>query len=93
MWNYSCFYGLPFASAKFCTTEGIDNLTIASDYYEKDFGKAYNILMCDNKLKGLLARTIFIVDRSGEIVYKEIVPEVTDEPNYEAVLEAIKEAR
>jgi len=84
---------LPFASAKFCSTEGIDNLTIASDYYDKDFGKAYNVLMVDNKLKGLLARTIFIVDRNGEIVYKEIVPEVTDEPDYEAVLEAIKDAR
>lgn len=84
---------LPFASDRFCSTEGIDNLTVASDYYEKDFGKAYNILMCDNKLKGLLARTIFVVDRNGEVVYKEIVPEVTDEPDYSAVLEAIKEAR
>ncbi len=84
---------LPFASAKFCSTEGIDNLTVVSDYVEKDFGKAYGVLMADNKLKGLLARTIFVVDRSGEIVYKEIVPEVTEEPNYEAVLEAIKEAR
>ena len=84
---------LPFASAKFCSTEGIDNLTVVSDYVEKDFGKAYGVLMADNKLKGLLARTIFVVDRSGEIVYKEVVPEVTQEPNYEAVLEAIKEAR
>ena len=84
---------LPFASAKFCSTEGIDNLTVVSDYVEKDFGKAYGVLMSDNKLKGLLARTIFVVDRSGEIVYKEVVPEVTEEPNYEAILEAIKEAR
>ena len=84
---------LPFASAKFCSTEGIDNLTVVSDYVEKDFGKAYGVLMADNKLKGLLARTIFVVDRSGEVVYKEIVPEVTEEPDYEAVLEAIKEAR
>jgi thiol peroxidase len=84
---------LPFASDRFCSTEGIDNLTVASDYYEKDFGKAYNILMCDNKLKGLLARTIFVVDRSGTIVYKQIVPEITQEPDYKAVLEAIKEAR
>ena len=84
---------LPFASAKFCSTEGIDNLTVVSDYVEKDFGQAYGVLMTDNKLKGLLARTIFVVDRSGEVVYKEIVSEVTEEPNYEAVLEAIKEAR
>ncbi len=84
---------LPFASAKFCSTEGIENLEVGSDYVDKDFGKAYGVLMEDNKLKGLLARTIFVVDRNGEITYKEIVPEVTDEPNYEAVLEAIKEAR
>lgn len=49
--------------------------------------------MDDNKLKGLSARAIFVVDRSGTITYKEIVSEVTDEPNYEAALEAIKEAR
>lgn len=84
---------LPFASAKFCSTEGIDNLEVGSDYVDKEFGKAYGVLMSDNKLKGLLARTIFVVDRSGEITYKQIVPEVTDEPIYEEILEAIKEAR
>ncbi|MEA2019463.1 MAG: thiol peroxidase [Campylobacterota bacterium] len=84
---------LPFASAKFCSTEGIDNLEVGSDYVEKDFGNAYGVLMSDNKLKGLLARTIFVVDRNGEITYKQVVPEVTDEPIYEEILEAIKEAR
>lgn len=84
---------LPFASQRFCSTEGIDNLTVASDYVGKEFALAYGVLMKDSPLKGLCARTIFVVDRSGEVVYKEIVPEVTDEPNYEAVLEAIKEAR
>jgi thiol peroxidase len=84
---------LPFASAKFCTTEGIDNLEVGSDYVNKDFGNAYGVLMEDNKLKGLLARAIFVVNRSGEITYRQIVPEVTDEPNYEEVLEAIKDAR
>jgi len=84
---------LPFASSKFCSTEGIDNLVVGSDYVDKDFGKAYGILMQDNKLKGMLARAVFVVNRSGEIVYKEIVPEVTEEPNYKEVLEAIKTAR
>lgn len=84
---------LPFASQRFCSTEGIDNLTVVSDYIEKEASKAYGILMADNKLKGLSARAIFVVDRNGEVVYKEIVPEVTEEPNYEAALEAIKEAR
>ena len=84
---------LPFASAKFCSTEGINNLEVGSDYVEKEFSKAYGVLMTDNKLKGLCARAIFVINRRGEIVYKQIVPEVTDEPNYEEVLEAIKEAR
>jgi len=84
---------LPFASSKFCSTEGIDNLEVGSDYVDKDFGKAYGVLMSDNKLKGMLARAVFVVNRTGEIVYKEIVPEVTEEPNYEEVLEAIKAAR
>jgi len=84
---------LPFAADRFCTTEGIANLTVASDYIDKEVSKAFGILMADNKLKGLSARAVFVIDRNGEIVYKEIVPEVTDEPNYEAALEAIKEAR
>ena len=84
---------LPFAADRFCTTEGIENLTVASDYIEKDVSRAYGILMDDNKLRGLSARAVFVIDRSGEVVYKEIVAEVTDEPNYEAALEAIKEAR
>ncbi len=84
---------LPFASERFCTTEGIANLSVASDYIEKEVSKAYGVLMADNKLKGLSARSVFVIDRSGTVVYKEIVAEVTNEPNYAAALEAIKEAR
>ncbi|MDY0232844.1 MAG: thiol peroxidase [Sulfurimonas sp.] len=84
---------LPFAADRFCSTEGIANLSVASDYINKDVSRAYGVLMDDNKLKGLSARAVFVVDRSGTIVYKEIVSEVTAEPNYEAALDAIKEAR
>ena len=84
---------LPFASERFCSTEGIENLKVASDYVDKDFSVSYGVLMADGKLRGLCARAVFVVDRGGKIVYKEIVPEVTAEPNYAAVLEAIKEAR
>jgi len=84
---------LPFASERFCSTEGIDNITVASDYVDKDFSISYGVLMGDNKLKGLCARAVFVVDRSGKVVYKEIVDEVTAEPNYAEVLEAIKLAR
>jgi len=84
---------LPFASDRFCSTEGIENLQVVSDYIDKEISKAYGVLMSDNKLKGLSARAVFVIDRSGEVVYKEIVPEVTSEPDYEAALEAIKQAR
>jgi thiol peroxidase len=84
---------LPFASSKFCSTEGIDNLVVGSDYVDKEFANAYGVLMEDGKLKGLCARAVFVVNRSGEITYRQIVPEVTDEPNYEEVLSAIKDAR
>jgi thioredoxin-dependent peroxiredoxin len=84
---------LPFAAERFCSTEGIANLTVVSDYINKDVSKAFGVLMADNKLKGLSARAIFVIDRSGVVTYKEIVREVTDEPNYEAALEAIKQAR
>ena len=84
---------LPFASERFCTTEGIENLTVASDYIDKAVSRAYGVLMDDNKLKGVSARAVFVIDRSGHVVYKEIVSEVTAEPNYTAALDAIKEAR
>lgn len=84
---------LPFASERFCTTEGIANLSVASDYIDKAVSKAYGVLMADGKLQGLSARTVFVIDRSGHVVYKEIVSEVTAEPNYAAALDAIKEAR
>jgi len=84
---------LPFASERFCTTEGIENLTVVSDYLDKSVSRAYGVLMKDNKLKGLSARAVFVIDREGVVIYKEIVPEVTAEPDYEAALEAIKSAR
>ncbi len=84
---------LPFASDRFCTTEGIANLSVVSDYLDKEVSRTYGVLMTDGLLKGLSARAVFVINRNGEIVYKEIVAEVTDEPNYEAALEAIKEAR
>jgi thiol peroxidase len=89
--TYVISMDLPFASEKFCSTMDIDNLTVLSDYVDKGFSKGYGVLMSDNKLKGLSARTIFIVNKEGYITYKQIVNEVTDEPNYEEILEALKD--
>jgi thiol peroxidase len=81
---------LPFAGGRFCTTEGIDSLTVASDFRNKDFANAYGVLIADGPLAGVTCRAIFAVDENGTVTYKEIVPEITEEPNYEAALAAVK---
>lgn len=80
---------LPFAMGRFCTTEGIENLVVASDFRGAKFGKAYGVLIGDSVLEGLLARAIFVI-KDGTIIHKQIVPEITEEPNYDAVFEALK---
>ena len=84
---------LPFASKRFCSIEGIDRVMAASDYVDKEFGKNYGVLMSDGPLKGMLARAIFVVNEEGIVAYKEIVREVTEEPDYEAALAAVKDAK
>jgi thiol peroxidase len=77
---------LPFASGRFCSTNKISNIIAASDYRHQNFAKAYGLLMADGPLQGLLARAVFVIDTNGTIIYKEIVSEVTQEPNYNAAL-------
>lgn len=77
---------LPFAAAQFCTSEGITNIYSTSDFRDKSFAKAYGVLIPKGPLEGLCARAIYIVSKDGRIVYKQIAPEITDEPDYEEVL-------
>lgn len=82
---------LPFAQGRFCTAEGIENVIPLSDYrYTSDFGEKYGVLMSDGVLCGLLARAIVIINPEGKVVYTELVPEITQEPDYEAALAALK---
>lgn len=81
---------LPFAQGRFCSTEGIANVTALSDFKNKDFGNAYGVLLEDSPLAGLLTRAVFVVNPNGEIVHKEIVDEITTEPNYDTALNAVK---
>ena len=74
---------LPFAHARFCTTEGIENVVPASD-------GAYGVLMADGPLAGLLARAVVVIDKAGRVVYTELVPEITEEPDYDKAVEAVK---
>ena len=79
---------LPFAMAKFCTVAGIENLTVASDFRHKAFARAYGMLIGNGPLEGLCARALFVISKDGRIVYKQVVPEITEEPNYEEALDA-----
>ena len=81
---------LPFAQSRFCSVEGIKNVRALSDYRAKEFGEKYGVLIDDSPLSGLLARAVFVIDESGKVIYKEICEEITNEPNYQDALEAIK---
>lgn len=81
---------LPFASGRFCSTEGIENVIPLSDFRFSDFDENYGVLMGDGPLAGLLARAVVIIGKDGRVAYTELVPEITQEPNYEKALEAVK---
>lgn len=81
---------LPFAAAKFCSTAGIENLDVCSDFRNKDFANAYGMLISDGPLSGLTCRAIFVIDTNGVVTYKELVGEITEEPDYSAAIEAAK---
>lgn len=80
---------LPFAAGRFCTAEGIENVTPVSVFRSPEFGKDYGVLMTDGPLKGLLARVVVIIDPKGNISYIELVPEITQEPNYQTAINSI----
>lgn len=79
---------LPFAQSRWCGAAGITAVKTASDHRDASFGEAYGVL-----LKGLrlLGRAVFVVDKDGVLRYKEIVPEITMEPDYDAAIKAVKE--
>jgi len=81
---------LPFAAARFCTTEGLANVVPASSFRAPEFGQAYGLAMVDGPLKGLLARAVVVLDEKGAVKHTELVPEIADEPNYDAALAALK---
>ena len=78
---------LPFALSRFCGAEGIERLQVLSDHVGAEFGTAYGVLIQGMRL---LARAIFVIDKEGRITYIELVPEITEHPDYEAALEAVR---
>lgn len=81
---------LPFAMGRFCETERIENVTSASDFRYNDFGSKYNTDMIEGPLKGLSSRAVFVVDRDNTIQYTELVPEITQEPDYDKAMEVVE---
>ena len=84
---------LPFAQHRFCSFEGIKNLSVVSDFKNREFGRKYGLLIDTPPLDGLLTRAVLVVDKNGKIIYQEICEEIQKEPNYDAVLNTIKMLR
>ncbi len=80
---------LPFAQKRFCESYNIKNVSVVSDFRYKDMEK-FGVLIGEGPLKGLLARSIFIINKEGKVEYIQIVPEITEEPNYSEVIEMLK---
>ena len=89
--SYTVSLDLPFAQKRFCTAEGVKSMQTLSDVHNHSFGTGYGVLLEGLPLR-LLARSVFVVNAAGKITYVEYVPEVTNEPNYAAALEALKAA-
>jgi thioredoxin-dependent peroxiredoxin len=81
---------LPFAQARFCGAEGIENVLNLSDFATGKFGKEYGLEISSGPLANLHSRAIVILDENGIVTYTEQVPEIVDEPNYENALNAVK---
>jgi len=80
---------LPFALGRFCGAEGLDAVVPVSTFRNPEFGSSYGVTIVDGPLAGLLSRAVVVVDESGTVVYSEQVPEITQEPNYDAALAAL----
>jgi thiol peroxidase len=80
---------LPFAQKRFCGAEGLENVINLSDFNTGSFGKDYGLEITDSVLAGLHSRVVIVLDENGIIKYAEQVPEIADEPNYEAALAAL----
>jgi thiol peroxidase len=80
---------LPFAGNRFCSTAGIDKVDVLSDYKDADFGTKYGVLVKEHRLD---MRAVFVVGSDNKIAYKQIVPELTEHPDYDAALAAARAA-
>ncbi|OOZ36519.1 thiol peroxidase [Solemya velesiana gill symbiont] len=80
---------LPFAQGRFCGAEGIENVVTASIMRDGNFAKDYGILITDGPLAGLCGRAVVVVDENNNVTYTQLVPEIAEEPDYDAALAAL----
>jgi len=80
---------LPFAQKRFCGAEGLENVINLSDFKSGSFGKDYGLEITDGVLAGLHSRVVLVVDENGTVTYTQQVPEIADEPNYDAAIAAL----
>jgi thioredoxin-dependent peroxiredoxin len=81
---------LPFAMNRFCSTEGLANVVSLSTFRNHDFHAKYGVDIADGPLKGLTARAVVVLDENNVVKHAELVPEIGNEPNYDAALAALK---
>ena len=81
---------LPFAMGRFCTAEGLENVIPLSMMRSRIFAKDYGMLITDGPLAGITARGVVVLDENNQVLYTELVPEIADEPDYDAALAALK---
>lgn len=81
---------LPFAQSRFCQAEGIENVIPLSDFRDdSNFGTNYGLAIADTALRGLLTRAVIVIDKTGSVSYVQLVNEITNEPDYDAVVKAV----
>lgn len=83
---------LPFAQRRFCTSQNIMHVVTLSAFRNDEFGERYGLDIIDGPLTHLLARAILIIDKQKKIIYKELIPEITQAANYDAALQCLKNA-
>ena len=81
---------LPFASARFCESNGLKNVVPLSTFRSPDFAQAYGVRLADGPLAGLTARAVVVLDAHNKVLHAELVPEIAQEPNYDAALAAVR---
>jgi thioredoxin-dependent peroxiredoxin len=81
---------LPFAMGRFCSSENIENVVPASFFRNREFLKSYGVEITDGPLMGLSARAVVVLDANDKVLHAELVPEIKNEPNYDAALAALK---